>query len=148
MSSGTETRRDPELCALMNFPLRTGVSEVAVHSLQGKRRPAYPHQKPDRGNQGDLRLETKHQDEALSLLDPPGCLQTHLRALVPLIDEPPQVKDHVPRQGLQLLRGHVRELQPLQVEHVLLIVGHLRAQVRRCRGGKGIAGGPGSNPSP
>lgn len=72
-------------------------------------------------------METKSQDEELSLLDPPDRLQTHLRALVPLVDEPPQVEDHVPRQGLQLLRGHVRELQPLQVEHVLLVLGHLRA---------------------
>lgn len=53
--------------------------------------------------------------------------QTHLPALIAIIYEPPEVKHHVPREGLQLLWGHVWNLQPLQVKHVLLVVGHLRA---------------------
>lgn len=51
--SGTETRRGSELCTLMNFPLPTGVSEVAVHSLQGKRRaPPSPPKTRQRGPGG------------------------------------------------------------------------------------------------
>lgn len=51
--------------------------------------------------------------------------RTHLCALVSLVYEPPEVKHHVPGEGLQLLRSHIRDLQPLQVKHVLLVVGHL-----------------------
>lgn len=72
----------------------------------------------------------------------PGCLpaRTHLCALVSLVYEPPEVKHHVPGEGLQLLRSHVRDLQPLQVEHVLLVVGHLRGHRGGLqRPGKGAA---------
>lgn len=59
---------------------------------------------------------------------PPGVSEgAHLRALIPLIQEPPEVKHHVPGESLQLLGRHVRELQPLQVKHILLVVGHLWA---------------------
>lgn len=57
------------------------------------------------------------------------------------------MKHHVPGKGLQLLRGHIRNLQPLQVKHVLLVVGHLRAYTgpalqRPCREQRGILRAP------
>lgn len=54
-----------------------------------------------------------------------GHLQTHLLATVPLIHKPPELKCHVPGEGLQLLQGHAWDLQPLQVKQALLVVGHL-----------------------
>lgn len=64
-----------------------------------------------------------------------GPLQTHLPVFVSLIYEPLHVRQHVPRGGLQLLPGHVWNLQNLQVQHVLLVLGHLRAHMGRCCSG-------------
>ena len=35
------------------------------------------------------------------------------------------MEHHVSGEGLQLLGGHIWQLQPLQVKHILLVVGHL-----------------------
>lgn len=49
----------------------------------------------------------------------------HLSAVVTLVDQPAQVDGHAAGQRVQLLGREVAQLQPLQVQNVLLVVGHL-----------------------
>lgn len=49
----------------------------------------------------------------------------YLELGVPLVQQMSEVRGHVPRNSIQLIRVHLTGLQPLQIQHVLLIVGHL-----------------------
>lgn len=44
---------------------------------------------------------------------------------VPLVQQMSEVRGHVPRHSLQLIRVHLTGLQPLQIQDVLLTVGQL-----------------------
>ena len=44
---------------------------------------------------------------------------------VPLLQRKSEVRGHVPRYALELVWVHLAGLQPLQIQHVLLIVGQL-----------------------
>lgn len=51
--------------------------------------------------------------------------QLYLKLGVPLFQQMSEVRGHVPRSSIQLIWVHLTGLQPLQIQHVLLIVGHL-----------------------
>lgn len=52
-------------------------------------------------------------------------MSSYFCAFISLINEPPEVENHVPGERLQFFWGHIWELQPLQVKYILLVVSHL-----------------------
>lgn len=50
----------------------------------------------------------------------------YLQLCVPFIHQTFEVESQISRQAVQILRGHFSTLQPLQVHHILLVMGDLK----------------------
>lgn len=55
----------------------------------------------------------------------------YLQLRVPLIHKLFEVKSQVPGEVVQVIGRHLSTFQPLQVDHVLLVMSHLQSQDKK-----------------
>lgn len=49
----------------------------------------------------------------------------YLQLVIALVHQPLEMECHAPGKGVQVLGGWLTAFQPLQVQNILLVVGHL-----------------------
>lgn len=50
---------------------------------------------------------------------------TYLQLVITLVHQPLEMERHAPGKGVQVFRGRLATFQPLQIQNILLVVGHL-----------------------